>query len=371
MLKTTKVYVLTFWLLLLGIIWTNNVAYTKSDGASANKCGLYGTQSTCAQCHSYSGTNNATNTLSFAGNPTNYVLGQTYTVTVTATAGTRYGFQMAAVVASSGVNAGTFTAGTGSKIVNGTVSGNSIAFIEQNAASSTGSWTFSWKAPTTDVGTVTFYLATNSTNDNGGTSGDKVKTRVASINGPTCNLAAPANPATSNISSTGATFTWAAVSGASSYTLLGRKVGATNWTTVGPISGTSKTVNSLLACTSYEWKVAANCSSGTAGTYSNTVSFTTIGCGSSGKTAIETTNFSIAPNPATNFVNIAYQGTDKATVNWQIVDLTGKIMKSGNVGVVENSQHINIDISDLANAYYMVVLNDGENNIAQKLLIAR
>ncbi|MBK9460668.1 MAG: hypothetical protein IPN94_14880 [Sphingobacteriales bacterium] len=37
--------------------------------------------------------------------------------------------------------------------------GNSIAFLKQNAVSSSGTWTFNWTAPATDVGNPNILLS--------------------------------------------------------------------------------------------------------------------------------------------------------------------------------------------------------------------
>lgn len=168
-------------------IVTQNQAVTYPDGPPNNRCGLYGTQPTCTACHSAPATNNATCSIVVSGNPVNYTLGQTYTITVTATGGLSYGFEAACVRNNNNQSAGTFIAGTGTELSNGTVSGNSISFIRQNVASSSGVWTFSWTAPATDVGAVTFYLATlsaNTANGAGSDSGDRTKTATLVLNAP-------------------------------------------------------------------------------------------------------------------------------------------------------------------------------------------
>jgi hypothetical protein len=98
--------------------------------------------------------------------------------------------------------------------------------------------------------------------------------------GGTC--ATPASLVTSSITSSSATLSWAAVSGATSYTVDYKASSSSTWTS-GSISGTSASVSGLAASTSYDWRVLANCSSG-ASAYSSPVSFSTSGTSTGGNT---------------------------------------------------------------------------------------
>jgi hypothetical protein len=77
-------------------------------------------------------------------------------------------------------NAGTLTAGSGCTIKTKTVSG----FVRKNVVHSQGAgatsnshtFNFTWTAPSTDVGTITFYAAGDACNNNGNESGDHVYT---------------------------------------------------------------------------------------------------------------------------------------------------------------------------------------------------
>lgn len=81
-----------------------------------------------------------------------------------------------------------------------------------------------------------------------------------------------------NITTSGATLSWAAVSGANKYDLQYRTQGASSWTTLTSLSGTSRSVSSLASGTAYEFRVRAKCT--TTGAYSGTKAFTTTSGGS-------------------------------------------------------------------------------------------
>jgi hypothetical protein len=87
-----------------------------------------------------------------------------------------------------------------------------------------------------------------------------------------CNT--PGGQASSSITSSAATVSWAAVSGALSYDVQYRVQGGSTWTSINAIGGTSTNLSGLSASTTYEWQVRANCS-GSSSAFSASATFTT------------------------------------------------------------------------------------------------
>ena len=85
----------------------------------------------------------------------------------------------------------------------------------------------------------------------------------------------PSSVTASSITNTGATISWASVSGATSYNVQYRVSGATAWTTTSS-SSTSKALTGLTASTTYQYQVQSVCASGSSA-YSATASFATTG----------------------------------------------------------------------------------------------
>ena len=83
-----------------------------------------------------------------------YVPGTTYTITATATGSGNKGFEISPQDIPGNL-IGTLTAGTGNKLV------GSGKYVTQSSSvgGSSATWHFTWKAPTTGVGDVTFYGA--------------------------------------------------------------------------------------------------------------------------------------------------------------------------------------------------------------------
>lgn len=153
--------------------------YHKStSGSPGGKTGAPG-DGTCTDCHSGTVQSGAAmNTVTIAdlgGQVTSYTPGQTYAVNVTmASNSTKNGFEIVALTPSN-TQAGTVAAvdAINTKTVS---SGGKTRITHKTAGSALTSWSFSWTAPATNVGDVTFYLATNETNSNNGSGGDVIYT---------------------------------------------------------------------------------------------------------------------------------------------------------------------------------------------------
>src|SRR5215510_12566515 len=157
-------------------------------------------ESTCSSCH---GGGPSGGTLSISGLPANYSPNQEVTLTVTLSQANRahYGFQLTAID-DSGKKAGDLTPSDNrTQIQSGTVDGNLRQYINHTLAGFTpvtpgqGSWAFKWKAPAQSVGRVTFYVAGNAANGDGGSFGDSIYTTSQSIQpgstlGPLVNVSA-------------------------------------------------------------------------------------------------------------------------------------------------------------------------------------
>jgi hypothetical protein len=89
--------------------------------------------------------------------------------------------------------------------------------------------------------------------------------------GTTCNV--PTGLTTSSVTSSSATLSWSAATGATSYNVQYRIVGSGTWTSTTSAT-TSKSVTGLAASSAYEWQVQTVCSSGSSA-FSALANFTT------------------------------------------------------------------------------------------------
>jgi hypothetical protein len=164
-------------LLMLGLVYDYNfrLAHTNSSGSPAGYTGSPNDGQTCARSGCHSGGPSVSDEIGVITSNiplSGYVGGTTYNMSVTLTnqGGTRFGFQLSPEDAS-GNPLGTLIAGTGSQIVGVNYLTHTGASI---ASSDTKTWDFQWTAPTSGIGTVTFYAAYNFANSDFSTNGDVI-----------------------------------------------------------------------------------------------------------------------------------------------------------------------------------------------------
>ena len=136
-----------------------------------NSGGRYNSSSGCGGCHGGSGGA----TVSMSGQPSSYTAGQTYTLTVSVSStvsSNSGGFSLE-------VDKGTLSTGMGLMLVNVNSQGNQAT--HSITGSSYRSWSFEWTAPSSGSGLVTFDIAGNAANGNGGTSGDNWATTTVTV----------------------------------------------------------------------------------------------------------------------------------------------------------------------------------------------
>jgi len=112
--------------------------------------------------------------------------------------------------------------------------------------------------------------------------------------GGSCNT--PTGLTASSVTSSSATVSWAAATGAVSYNLQYKISTVSTWTTVSGITSTSYNLTGLAANTTYNYQVQSVCSGGATSAYSSVASFTTLTsggityCTTKGNTAYEYIN---------------------------------------------------------------------------------
>lgn len=175
--------------------------YTSASGQTGAYTGAP-SESNCTSCHTGTAVTSGTKwdkislTSNFTGN--GYIPDSTYTVTLKyiESGKTKFGFLMTCLDAKTDKAIGTSTCftnlSTGVRTMTSTtsVSGNTRYYIGHNSSgtSATGSggtdtvtWSFKWKAPSSNIGDVKFYVSLNVTNNNGSESGDAIYTKSFSL----------------------------------------------------------------------------------------------------------------------------------------------------------------------------------------------
>lgn len=161
----------------------------KTSGAHPGSTGAPG-DLTCAQtgCHataSVTQDSGLVNTLLFTSIDTTYTPGNSYTLTlqVSKAAIAKFGFELVALKDSTNTNIGTLVPleTTRTQKINHMAAGNDLRYsmTHKTAGTTTATpgaiqWKMKWTAPSTNVGTITFWYAANCTNNNNLNTGDQI-----------------------------------------------------------------------------------------------------------------------------------------------------------------------------------------------------
>ena len=156
-------------------------APTNANGPSGGQSGAPGEQN-CTSCHNGATQDGSAENLLILNNDlgvgmTQYTPGATYTVNLSmASNPTKKGFQVTAL---NGANAmaGNFVAGANTQLKTATISGGQRKYATHKNTSNTAAtqvWNWTWVAPATSEGAVTFYVATNKANNNNNDNGDVI-----------------------------------------------------------------------------------------------------------------------------------------------------------------------------------------------------
>ena len=180
----------------VGLAWAFSTGPPASRTA-APALGIYGPELTCTQCHSGQPLNDPNGLVEILDLPRIYAPGQTYSMRVRVsfaladTVGAsrpRWGFELTAVRADSGLRAGTLVVPVGAplqlKVASGALASSGRQYIMHTSAGTfindpgPVEWTFDWVAPSTDKGTILFYAAGNAANGDSSTTNDHIFTAV-------------------------------------------------------------------------------------------------------------------------------------------------------------------------------------------------
>jgi hypothetical protein len=168
----------------LGVYYSSGPASSNIDRTGGP---LSGGQ-TCSSCHS-GGSFGTTVTIivknSNGVSVSTYIPGSSYTVEyqVSKASGTPAGFGMQSVaLGSNQAQAGNFTVVLTPNSKISTL--NSRKYAEHSSISSSGFFSYTWVAPSSNIGNVTFYSVGMAVNGNGGTSGDQSSSAITKVLSP-------------------------------------------------------------------------------------------------------------------------------------------------------------------------------------------
>jgi len=172
----------TQFLFLFGLI-TYLALLGNRSGSPAGQTGAPG-ETTCgnSSCHNVAeNTGSATINLTMNEDQVSYQLGETHKIAIAidgAQAAGRNGFEIVALDASNN-NVGEWILAGNDKRERSSNGRNYITHTADGSAQA--AWEIDWKAPNEDAGAVTFYVAVNDANNNGGRTGDDIYTTSLAV----------------------------------------------------------------------------------------------------------------------------------------------------------------------------------------------
>lgn len=171
---------------------------------------------------------------------------------------------------------------------------------------------------------------------------------------------APMNIIDTLTTSIKSTIKWQAVPGALSYMIRYKKSSTMNWLNTQSTSN-SKLIMGLSPSTTYNVEVKTNCSNTNVSSWSS-YSFTTPvlkPSGSSNNNNDIDESINIFPNPSSGKVNIDFSLAAANNIQLKVIDLDGRVLKIIQGKYEVGPQHIEIDLSELSDALYVIQLFEG------------
>jgi hypothetical protein len=85
---------------------------------------------------------------------------------------------------------------------------------------------------------------------------------------------------------------------------------------------------------------------------------------------VESITVSMYPNPVQGEATVSFNVTENTDVNFQVFDLTGRVVMSQNMGrFTEGEQEFRINTESLSTGSYILRLNQGGNSSCVKFMV--
>lgn len=174
----------------------------------------------------------------------------------------------------------------------------------------------------------------------------------------------------SNVTATGATFTWNPSPGGLGYRVKveddsGNPI---NFSFVTNTLSNSYTITGLNPASNYKVKVRKVCAVGVTGPWSAWVSFSTAPLRLSGSAAPDEAGVSLYPNPASSYFQLDVDnGSNEKMEKLEIFDLTGKLIESEFIG---DQVSYKFQVRNLKNGLYVVKVQTSNHSFSKRLIIS-
>ncbi len=179
----------------------------------------------------------------------------------------------------------------------------------------------------------------------------------------------PTGVGSGSVTASSANISWNTMSCAAKYKVQYRIVGNPTWTKVNATT-TSKTINSLLASTQYEYKVQTFCttSGSTKSKFTGVKTFTTLAAKEGLTSTTVNGTFRMYPNPATKQVTIEVASTLTTSATLRVSNVVGQSSIALQLQLSEGINFVELPINELPAGVYLVEVKVGGNVFTQKLV---
>jgi len=185
---------------------------------------------------------------------------------------------------------------------------------------------------------------------------------------PVCGVPSNVNVA---VLSNKAQLDWDDVPGAARYQLAGRRAGTTNFRYI-VTTASNRVVGGLMPSTTYEFQIRAACPGDTS-EFSPIGSFTTLAAKEGQGIAPESglNNLGLSPNPAIDFVMVEVEAARQGSAVLTIADLTGRMVFSQSVELLEGQNTVTLPTGNLHNGLYLVEMRQAGFSAVSRLEVIR
>lgn len=326
-----------------------------TGGSPVAKTGAPG-EGNCTSCHSGAVQDgNAVTQLVLTDQNNNvvtqYTPGYTYTVSLNSSPATKRGFQLSMRILSNNTQAGTVTASTNTAV--STQGTKKFVNHKSSSVGSAGGWSFTWVAPSTDVGDIRFYAAVNLTNNNNNDSGDQILMSQHTIS-PAPAVTPTASFSSSNpqiCASNSVSFTNTSIGGATSY----------SWDFPGGTPSTSSNPNETVVYSTPGTYTATLTATNSAGSSTSAIDIIVNDCAS----VVEKTKDKFHVFVDQTNATLLIKNLDPTTeVEFQVCDLNGKMIARQQVNASEEA----MNVSQLQTGSYVVKIISKNGVFTKKIV---
>ena len=167
--------------------------------------------------------------------------------------------------------------------------------------------------------------------------------------------------------STSATVSWTAVSGAISYIIQYRPVGSSTWSSTNSATNIA-TITGLTPGTNYEFQVQTVCSAISTSSYSTTSNFSTQSNSLVGINSISENNFVVYPNPTKQTASIFYNISQNEEISISVYNMLGQEIISIVKNEIQEQGIHNYDVTLEQSGVFFIQLNIGSNILTKKVV---